>query len=234
METRTAARDGMAFPVLSLTLSPLMLKDGTETLSMSLERERPTLGNPRAPLTGSRSGTSFIHCGKCSLGSEQSLAPRGGIGPKALSLKPRGFKAQEGSKFPSAPGETGAPCGADIPPAASPARRLLSAPLRPLALSGEPGSQGCQLVLDAREEARALTWWHLKSASGEVHFTHVCARSTGPAPFGLWKPRGSPFKDEPPGMEEVAPRGTREGRPCNSPAAMQWRSGGQRKPLFPV
>lgn len=59
---------------------------------------------------------------------------------------------------------------------------------------------------------------HLKNASGEVPDTHVGALSTSPAPFGLSKPgeaRGYPCKAEPPGMEEVALRGTRERRLCN-------------------
>lgn len=112
-------------------------------------------------------------------------------------------------------GEMGVKCGADLLPApflfAASSRRP---PLYPLALSREPGNHGCQIVLDAQEEVWGSYTGASEARLGEVPITHVCAFRTSPLPFGLSEPRGYPCEVEP-GVEEMAPRGTRERRPWN-------------------
>lgn len=72
--------------------------------------------------------------------------------------------------------------------------RLFPTRFHLLALSGEPGNQSCQVVLDAREEALGsyLTLWHQKSASGAVQIAHVCALRIKPCAFWSLEAQGLP------------------------------------------
>lgn len=105
----------------------------------------------------------------------------------------------------------------------------LLALLHLLARRAEPGPEGCQIVLDAPEEARGSY-----TVASENRFTPVCALSTSPAPFGLLEPRGYSHKFKLLGMEEGAGGERRSGLPGIHRPQHRRRSCGQCKLLFPV